>query len=260
MRSFAAQTHLSYVALFYWLHPWGYVSNVFLAPLFQLLTFSLVATYATGAESAQRFMIGMIAYAIVWIVLAGVLQSFAYDRQLATLSVLFATRARRMAVFASRGTLHLPNGIISGLATIVLAALLVDLDVSELDWAAATAAVAVMSLACVTLALLFGCWAAIMQDWFIPTATAQAILITFTGILVPTGDLPPVASEVGSLLPLTHGVEALRQAFAGSSLADTAGLLIREGLVGLVYGVAGYAAFRALESHARRSGALELAQ
>ena len=174
-------------------------------------------------------MVGMVAYAVAVIVPSGIVQSFAYDRELGTLSFLFATRVSRLGALVSRGTLHFPNGVISGLATIALAALFVDLDVSRLDWGAAIVALVVMSLACTTLSLLVGCWAAMMQDWFIPNATAQALLVAFTGILVPTGDLPPIASEVGTLLPLTHGVEALRQAFVGASVADGAGQLAREG-------------------------------
>lgn len=257
MGTLAVQSRFAYQALFYWLHPWGYVSNVFLNPLFQLLTFSLVATYATGEESAQRYMIGMISFAILWIVISGVLQTFAYDRQLGTLSLLFSTPVSRLYAFFSRGALHLPNGIISGLSTIALAALVVDLDISSLNWGTAAAAVALMSLGCMTLGLLMGCWTAIIQDWFVPNAAAQALLIPFTGVLVPIADLPPVASEVGVVLPLTHGVEALRQAFVGASIADVGGELVREGIVALAYGVVGYVSFRAMERHARRTGAFE---
>ncbi len=259
MVAFVAQSRLVYSALFYWLYPWGYVSNVVLAPFFQLLTFSLVATYATGAESAQRYMVGMITWAIVWIVISGILQSFAYDRGFGTLSLLFATPVSRLAALASRAALHFPNGVISALVTIALAALFADLDVSSLDWGTAAAAVVMMSLACTTLGLVLGCWTALTQDWFVSNATSHALLITLTGVLVPTADLPPIASDVGVLLPLTHGVEALRQAFIGASIADVRGELVREGLVALAYGVGSYVAFRLLERHARRSGALELA-
>ncbi len=115
-----------------------------------------------------------------------------------------------------------------------------------------------LSLGCTTLGLVLGCWTALTQDWFVSNAASHALLITLTGVLVPTADLPPVASDVGVLLPLTHGVEALRQAFAGASIADVGDELIREGLVALAYGVVSYVAFRLLERHARRSGALEL--
>ncbi len=258
LHTFSTQSRLAYVALFYWLHVWGYVSNVFLAPLFQLMTFSLVAIYATGTESAQRYMVGMITYAILVIVLSGVLQSFAYDRQLGTLSFLYSTPVSRFAAYASRGALHFPNGVISALATIVLAAVFLDLDVSTLDWGTAVAAVALMSLACTALALLLGCWAAVTRDWFIPTSVAQGLLVVFTGILVPASSLPPFASEVGALLPLTHGAEALRQAFAGASITEVGDQLWREGAMTLGYGAAGYAAFVFLERHARHSGDLEL--
>ena len=258
MQGFLTQSRLSYVALFYWLHLWGYVSNVVLGPLLELFTFALVATFATGAESAQRFMVGMIAIAIAVIVQSGILQSFAYDRDLGTLSFLFSTPASRLAVFASRGAWHLPNGILAGLSTLVLAALLFGLDTSGLAWPTALAGIALMAASSTTFGLLMGNWAAATRGWFIPTATSRAVLIGFTGVIVPTEELPGVASRIGTLLPLTHGLAAVRAAFSGAPIADAGGMLACEGLIAIGYALAAYALFRWLERRARLTGSFEL--
>jgi hypothetical protein len=58
-------------------------------------------------------------------------------------------------------------------------------------------------------------------------------------------------------LPFTHAIEAARQVAAGASLGDVRGLLGAELLVGVIYGVAGYALLRWMEVQSRRSGSLE---
>ena len=216
MAAFATQSRLVYAALFYWLYPWGYVSNVILAPLFQLLTFSLVATYATGAESAQRYMVGMITWAIVWIVISGILQSFAYDRGFGTLSLLFATPVSRLGALTSRAALahpqrgdqrprdDRPRGGVRRSRRLL--ARLGDGWGRGRDDVARHARRSGWS------------WAAgrrLRRTGSSPTRPRTRSSSHSPVCWFPTSDLPPVAADVGVLLPLTHGVEALRQAFDG---------------------------------------------
>jgi hypothetical protein len=62
---------------------------------------------------------------------------------------------------------------------------------------------------------------------------------------------------VAYALPLTRGVEAAREAVAGASFTQVAGLLAGEMAVGLVWAFLGYVVFRAFESYARRGGLQE---
>jgi ABC-2 type transport system permease protein len=58
-------------------------------------------------------------------------------------------------------------------------------------------------------------------------------------------------------LPFTHAIEAARQLAAGASLGDVANLLGAELLIGVIYGVAGYALLRWFETLSRRHASLE---
>jgi hypothetical protein len=64
--------------------------------------------------------------------------------------------------------------------------------------------------------------------------------------------------ELSGLLPVTHGLEALRAAFAGAGIATMRDELMLEALIGGAYAVAGYALYRLVEAYARRSGAYEM--
>jgi ABC-2 type transport system permease protein len=62
---------------------------------------------------------------------------------------------------------------------------------------------------------------------------------------------------IASGLPLTHGIEAARNAVAGSSVADIAGLLAREALIGAVYTAVGVVLLKLFEFEGRRTASLE---
>ena len=68
-----------------------------------------------------------------------------------------------------------------------------------------------------------------------------------------------LVERVSKALPITHGAEAAREIVGGSSIADVAGLLGAEALVGTVYAVIGLALLRRFEVIARRHATLEVA-
>jgi ABC-2 type transport system permease protein len=84
-------------------------------------------------------------------------------------------------------------------------------------------------------------------------------LLVFAGVNVPLELLPDWLATVAQGLPVTHGVEAAREAVAGASLAEVADLLAAEALVGLVYAVVGLVMLRLFEREARRGATLEVA-
>ena len=84
-------------------------------------------------------------------------------------------------------------------------------------------------------------------------------LLLFAGVNVPLDLLPDWLQTVSKGLPITHGAEAAREIVAGSSIADVAGLLGAEALVGTVYAVIGLVLLRRFEVIARRHATLEVA-
>jgi ABC-2 type transport system permease protein len=65
--------------------------------------------------------------------------------------------------------------------------------------------------------------------------------------------------RISDVVPLTHGIEAARELAAGGTFADVAGLVGTEALIGLAYGVLGYAVLRFMEWQSRVHATLETA-
>jgi ABC-2 type transport system permease protein len=64
---------------------------------------------------------------------------------------------------------------------------------------------------------------------------------------------------ISERIPLTHGIEAARQAADGATLQDVSGLLATEAVIGIAYTLVGYAVLRFMELESRRQASLQVA-
>ena len=69
--------------------------------------------------------------------------------------------------------------------------------------------------------------------------------------------LPGRLAAIGRCLPLTHGIDAVREIAAGTSLGEVSGLLWSEALIGAVYATAAYVLFGVLEAEGLPRASLE---
>jgi len=112
----------------------------------------------------------------------------------------------------------------------------------------------VISLTTAGLGLLFGSLGLVMRDAIVVANIIYYGLLITGGINFPVSRLPGALQTVAYALPLTRGVEAAREAVAGASFSQVAGLLAGELAVGVGWAFLGYLVFRAFEEYARRGG------
>ena len=254
---FALQSYLSYRGLFLWLTPVSYTSNVVLRPVLAVMMFGFLAQYALDEETARRYAVGLAGYSVGRIVAGGVMQSLYRDAAFGTLAAVYASPVNRAMLYFSRCVLHMPNAALVAVSVLVSAAIFLDLGFAQVDWGGLIAAFAVVtfstmlfSLFVATLILLSGTgWG----NWII---ILDGLLLSLTGVIIPTSELPVVLFELGQILPVTHGLDGLREAFAGGPPSGYWPDLVREGALGLAYGVAGLLLFRLAEVQAKRRGVL----
>lgn len=251
------QSFYSYKGLFLWLNWPGYISNIFVRPVLLVTMFSLTGRFARGEAAAETFAIGMVAYGIPNLLLGGIMQGFYYERSFATLSMLFASTTNRLQTYLARAVLHWPGVVISVVASIAGAHLVVGLDFEGANWAGVSVAFLLICTTTALFALALGNFCIPVRDWQSPYGVTQIAFLALTGAIIPRDDLPLGLRELGAALPITHGLEAARAAFAGANLPAIWDDLLLEAVVGLGYGVAGYVLFRVSEAYARRSGSYE---
>ena len=249
---FARSTYLQYVALFQWASIRGYVAYKVLLPVTQILFFVELGVYATGSQNALYFALGNALQLTANAGIFGVIATVANERQYGTLPLLLGSPANRLVTFLSRAVVN----VIDGIATVIVA-LAIALVLFGLNLAHANLCVLVISLTTAGLGLMFGSIGLVMRDAIIIANVVYYALLIVCGINFPVSRLPGVLQVVAYSLPLTRGVEAAREAVAGASLAQVAGLLGGELVVGATWALAGYLLFIYLENVSRRGGLQE---
>ena len=106
------------------------------------------------------------------------------------------------------------------------------------------------------LAMLAGNSAVVTDDRLLPISLATGALLAFTGITIPVDSLPPGLYHLAQVLPVTHGLPALREGFAGAGLGEVVDSLLLELAIALLYAVGGAVMFAVLQREALRRGIL----
>ncbi len=251
---FGRSVWLQYVALFQWATILGYAAYKVVLPIGQILFFVEFGVYATGPQNALYFALGNALQMTANAGIYGVIGTVANERHMGTLPILLGSPANRLVTFLSRAIVNVIDGVITVLFGLVLTAVLFHLDIARGNLPLLGLCIVVISLSTAGLGLLFGSIGLIMRDAIVIANVVYYLFMVFCGINFPVTQLPGAAQVVAYGLPLTRGIEAAREAAAGASVGDVAGLLAGEIVVGVVYAFLGYLLFRAFEAYARRGG------
>jgi ABC-2 type transport system permease protein len=256
IESLARQTFLSYKSVFLWLNWPAYSASVIVNPAANVLIYGLTGRFALGSDAAEPFLIGMTAYAVTAILVGGIIQGFYYERAFGTLSLLFLATGNRLSIYFGRGVLHYPNAALCVLAS-VAAAIALGVDFGRADWPGVLLSYAAMAASVTLFALCLGNLVIVFREWSIMLAFVQTALISLTGVVVPRDELPPGLRQSGDVIPLSHGLQALRGSIAGQGLGAVADELMLELAVGLLFALLGFTLYTSIERQARRSNAYE---
>lgn len=258
MYNFFIQAYSTYKGLFYWLQWISYVSNVVLFPIAYILMYSFLGRFARNPEVAQEYALGIAGYSMAFIIVGGITQSYTRDRQLGTISFLFISTANRLMNFLSRVVFHYPNALLCFVSALFGAWVIVGLSFGSVNWTGFIIAVLVVAASLTAYAQLMGIFSIVSRNWIGALSIGNAILFILCGAIIPITVFPAFIEEFARLLPMTNGLFAIRETFAGAPLSQVSGNIVREFLTCLGYYTLGYLGFLLFERVAKRRGTLEL--
>ena len=137
------------------------------------------------------------------------------------------------------------------------AATALGVNFDHAEWAGVVLSYGVMAASVTLFALCLGNLVIMFREWSIMLAFVQTGLITLTGVVVPREELPSFLQKLGDVMPLTHGVQALRTSVDGSSLGSVADEFAAELAIGLIFAVVGFILYVILERYSRKTNAYE---
>ncbi len=257
LRLFWQGALLSYVALFHWLQPTTYLASKIFMPLSQILFFTLLGTFATGAQNSSFYVIGNALQIAAVSGIYGVTMSIGGDRWNGTLPYLFGTPANRLVMILGRASIHIVDGMLGVMIGFLWGVLLLGLDLSHTDLLALALTILITTFSTSGLGVLMGGLGLVTANVMVVNNSVYFLLLLFSGANIPTSALPGWMQGLSEILPLTHGIRATRLLVAGANLDQVAPLLRTEFLIGLAYATLGYVLFRWFEIVAKRRGTLE---
>lgn len=246
---------LSYRALFAWLNPLDYVVVKIMEPLAQLLFFTLLGAFA-GLDPAY-FALGNAVRLASVSGLYGCVVVMAEERISGTLQVVMASATPIGQTLITRMAMQGLDGVVTTLLGLTVSFLFLGVDASQVQWAWLLPALLITSYAISSLGLLVSIFGVFGVDLTFVMNLVYTLLLLFCGVNFPITLLPTYFQAIAQLLPLTHGLIAIRTLVAGETVGVVTQLGL-EALIGLGYGLSGYFLFRYAEYRARVRGTLDL--
>ena len=225
--------------------------------MFTIVMFTLVGRFALGPNAVRPYVLGMVAQYIPFMLCAGIVNCMAHERGQATLSLVYASRGNRIVIFFSRQLFHIPNGIVVVVTGLLFSKLLLGLDFNQVNWGPFITAVAVIIFSSCAAGAFIANFTVMMNDWILLYRLFAGAILVMTGVIIPITSFPAPISAFSKILPLTHGINAFRQAFDGAGFQETAGSIGAELAVGVVYMILGIILYYIVEIIAKRRGIVE---
>lgn len=226
--------------------------------LSQVIFFALIGKLLRSDEQTWFLLVGnatmLAAQQGVW-----ALNLALWERNTGTLPLLVASPSSPVVVYASRGSYLIADGLISSLGALFVAGAIFHLP---LPWPRILLVVPLivlvgMSAYCLG-TFLGGVVLRVRQIGNLVSNVAIVALMTLCGVNVPLDAYPSIVGWIARVLPLTHGLVAIRDVLAGNfgAAGAQAGL---ELLVGLGWLAACLATFSRFVGHGRADGSIEFA-
>ncbi|MFJ7245635.1 ABC transporter permease [Kitasatospora sp. NPDC098652] len=235
-----------------WLFGW------FLRLIAQVLFFGTIGMLS-GSDDRVRYLAVGNAAVVVCIEAMVVITTTVRERGQGTLALQVAAPADFALSYLARGAYCLVVGIVSSTGVFAVAALVFRLSMPFPEVLLVPLFLAVAGCSAYGLGTAVG--ALVLRrpglQW-LALNTGYMSLMTFCGVNVPVDYWPAPVAAAAQLLPLTHGLQALRDLLAGASAPTVLGGLGCEVLVGLAWTVLGVVLLKQAVAGERRRGTIEL--
>jgi ABC-2 type transport system permease protein len=237
----------------------SWVAGWLVRVLSQITFFALIGRLLDSDVQTQFLLIGN---AIVIAAMGGIFALFmtTAERANGTLSLLVASPSEPAVVFASRGVYVTADAAFSALIGLFIIGPLFGLD---FPWPEVVLVVPLTVLVGFSAYAFSTFLAGIVLRWregngLVVNATIVS-LMTLCGVNVPIGFFPEPLEWIASLLPVTNGLEAIRDLLNGASAATVAANAAAEAAVLLGWLTLALATFGRFVGAGRRDGSLEFA-
>ncbi|WP_411139215.1 ABC transporter permease [Streptomyces sp. C10] len=254
LRLFFVAGWRSHLALFRWLRPSAFIPTVLGVPVVQLLWFVHLGRYL-GTYPTEYYVVGNALNACAMAGLFAPAMSIQGERLSSTLNAVLATPANRAMMFGGRIGPAVLTGALTSAVMLALGTALGWLRIPFATLPQLALAVLVTALSCSACGLLLGAIGLRTREaTFLANVVLYSMLL-LCGVNIPLSRLPDWLAAIGTMMPMSQGIEAARRAL--SQTGGVPGLLGWELLKAAVLVLMALAMLRVLEQISRARAALD---
>jgi len=235
---------------------WSWAFGLFLRMMAQVAFFASIGRLLGSKDQVEYLLVGNAVMAVA----AGCLTATVattWERNAGTLPLLVASPTSPLVVLMGRSVFFIANGVVFSLGALILVPPLFDVAI---PWGRFPALVALVWLVGVTTyfaaTFLGGLVLAATSARRTVSNVARLTMMAFCGVSVPLAVFPTPVRWVAGLLPLTHGLDAIRELLGPGRPAVVVGDAVLEALVGVGWLLLSLATFHRLAEAGRRDGSV----
>ena len=226
--------------------------------ILQALFFVLIAKAAGGDSLARFAAIGNAVQMAVFFGLLSMQIVIESEKWKSTFQYLIASPSNWLPLMIGRSMFQLFDAFLSSAIVFAVLIPLLGLHISVLNLLAAVPIVLLTIVSAGTLGWLIGSIALPIRWGFMICNLLAYAMMVLCGVNFPFSALPPMVQAVGSLLPFTHGLLAIRAIIDGASYASVLPLIVDEATIAIIYGALAWAVFGWRLRVTRQNGSFEL--
>lgn len=238
--------------------PLAYVGTSIPRYVLQSAFFVLLARFAGGEDLMRFALVGnvvQIAANIGLVNMASVVES---EKWIGTLPLLIAVPGSKLPALLGRGIANLADGL-AGIGFALLGCVLLFgavFNPLRLLLAFPVAVLVVLSIG--GLGMLIGSATLPTRIGVLVSNMSAYVMMILCGVNFPVEALPGALQIIAHLLPMTHGLLAVRGIVDGVAYSTVLPLIGYEIAIGIAYYIVGYVVFEARLRTARKKGTIEL--
>jgi ABC-2 type transport system permease protein len=227
--------------------------------LMQASFYALVGRLLGSQQQVEYLVVGNAVYIVAMEACIVVLATVS-ERRAGTLPLMVAAPATHLTVYLGRGVHYLTSGLLTSSIALFTLPPLFGITLPMPQALLALPMIVLIGLAAYGYGAAVSClvlhkpgrrWTAMNLSYL--------VLLAFAGVNVPTGFWPGPVQAVAQVLPLTHGLTAVRTLLDGGPAAEIAAQLALEAAVGAGWFVVAALGFARVVRVGRARGTLELA-
>ncbi|MCI4349183.1 MAG: ABC transporter permease, partial [Thermoplasmata archaeon] len=214
---FAPRTSLGFMRLDFVL------GTIFVIPLTQMVFFAFVVQLGNGgADMIHYVVVGNAVATVTYSSVFSVCQTTDSEKNHGTMEHLLVSPANRLALYFGRGLIPILVSLATVSVALTYAVLLFHVPLALGSLGALAISIVLTALAMVGFGLMLGAIALYLRTSIILGNIFLFIGLLLSGANFPISLLPPAFQLAGRALPLTWGIEAIRDSLAGRPLSALA--------------------------------------